>query len=249
MTKMIGKIIAITTLLSTSAIAGTMGTIKEPAIEGWVVQVSLGPTWANGGKTQSFDLTPEIEKAYIAHKKNNSLINSEFFVGKQSQLSGVIKNQLGLAIATTGNAALQGVIWDDADPLFENYTYHYKVHNTRIMVKEVVILDKGWILAPFVTASAGIAFNQAYHFDNFPLITEALPNSNFENKTKTSFSYTLAVGVQKSFYTNWQAGVRYEFADWGKSELGRAPEQTLNSGLKLNHLYTNGVMFHLSYTA
>ncbi|HAT9492397.1 TPA: porin family protein, partial [Legionella pneumophila subsp. pneumophila] len=39
------------------------------------------------------------------------------------------------------------------------------------------------------------------------------------------------------------------FADWGKSELGRASGQTLNEGLKLNHLYTNGVVLNLTYVA
>ena len=45
---------------------------------------------------------------------------------------------------------------------------------------------------------------------------------------------------------HWQIGVDYEFADWGKSQLGRASEQTLNGGLVLNHLYINGVLFNLS---
>lgn len=41
-------------------------------------------------------------------------------------------------------------------------------------------------------------------------------------------------------------GVGYEFADWGKSEPGRALGQTRNSGVDLNHLYTNGVLFNLT---
>jgi hypothetical protein len=48
---------------------------------------------------------------------------------------------------------------------------------------------------------------------------------------------------------NWQIGIAYEFADWGKSELGRAAGQTLNSGLKIEHLYTQGVLVNLTYLA
>mgnify|MGYP000653242977 CR=1 FL=1 len=244
MTGIIGKIIALSALFSTTAIAGTMGTIST---DSWVAQLSLGPTWAHAGRSQTFDLSPEIEKAYIAHKKTKSLFNGEIFIGGQRQFNAAIKGQLGLALAATSNAKLRGVIWDDADPLFENYAYRYKINHTGIMAKAALILDRGWYLNPFVSASAGVGFNRAHGFNNFPLIFEAVPNSNFRNKTRTGFSYTLAAGVQKSWCTNWQAGVRYEFADWGRSILGRAPEQTLNSGLRLNHLYTNGVIFHLSY--
>jgi hypothetical protein len=44
-------------------------------------------------------------------------------------------------------------------------------------------------------------------------------------------------------------GAGYEFADWGKSGLNRAAGQTLNTGLALNHLYTNGVLVNLTYVA
>ncbi len=81
------------------------------------------------------------------------------------------------------------------------------------------------------------------------LLFEALPNSNFTNHTKTAFTYTLGAGVQKALNDHWQAGVGYEFADWGKSELGRALGQTMNSGLTLNHLYTNAVLLNLTYVA
>lgn len=157
--------------------------------------------------------------------------------------------QLGLAAATTGNAKLQGVIWDDADPQFDNYSYQYKVRNTRVAVKGKLLLDKGYWLIPWVSASLGVGFNRAHDFTNTPLIFEALPNSNFTNHTKTTFTYTLGTGVQKPIGEHWQLGVGYEFADWGKSELGRAFGQAMSSGLALNHLYTNGVLFNLTYIA
>jgi opacity protein-like surface antigen len=94
-----------------------------------------------------------------------------------------------------------------------------------------------------------MGFNRAHDFTNTPLIFEALPNNNFEDHTKTAFTYTLGSGVQKSISEHWQMGVVYEFADWGKSELNRAAGQTLNTGLILNHLYANGVLFNLTYIA
>jgi opacity protein-like surface antigen len=215
----------------------------------WVGSVSAGPVWARGGETQTFFLAPEIEKTYVARKSNNALAAGELFLGIQKSLSPQWLGQLGLAGAITGNAKLQGVIWDDADPQFDNYRYQYKVWNGRVAVKGKLLLDKGYWLMPWVSASLGVGFNSAHDFTNTPLIFEALPNPNFTNHTKTAFTYTLGAGVQKALNAHWQIGAGYEFADWGKSELGRAQGQTLNTGLALNHLYTNGVLFHLTYVA
>ncbi|WP_415583241.1 outer membrane protein, partial [Legionella pneumophila] len=173
----------------------------------------------------------------------------ELFVGIQKTWSSQWLGQLGLAAATTGNAKLQGVIWDDADPEFNNHSYQYKIRNSRIAVKGKLLLDKGYWLMPWVSASLGVGFNRAHEYSNAPLIFEALPNPNFADHTKTAFTYTLGAGVQKAFNDHWQVGIGYEFADWGKSELGRADMQTMNSGLALNHLYTNGVLLNLTYVA
>jgi opacity protein-like surface antigen len=233
-------------ILATQASAGTMGPVKDWT---WVGSLSAGPVWANAGKTQTFYLAPEIEKTYSARKSTNALAAGELFVGIQKSLSNQWLGQLGLAVATTSNAKLQGEIWDDADSQFNNYSYQYKVRNTRVAVKGKLLLDNGYWVMPWVSASAGIGFNRAHDFTNTPLIFEALPNSNFSSNTKTAFTYTLSAGVQKALNQNWQLGVGYEFADWGKSELNRASGQTLNSGLALDHLYTNGVLFNVTYVA
>jgi opacity protein-like surface antigen len=233
-------------VLGSTASAGTMGPIKDWT---WVGSVSAGPVWARGGETQIFYLAPEIEKTYAARKSTNALASGELFVGIQKSLSSQWLGQLVLAVTTTGSAHLQGIIWDDADPQFDNYSYQYKVRNTRIAAKGKLLLDKGYWLMPWVSASLGVGFNRTHEFTNTPLIFEALPNANFTDHTKTALTYTLGAGVQKSLNDHWQVGVGYEFADWGKSELGRAFGQTMNSGLALNHLYTNGVLVNLTYVA
>ncbi|CAM2784437.1 outer membrane protein [Legionella worsleiensis] len=236
-------------VLGSTAFAGTMGPVMSSKDWTWVGAFAAEPVWARGGETQTFYLAPEIEKTYAARISTNALASGELFVGIQKPLTSQWLGQLGLAAATTANAELQGVIWDDAGPQFDNYSYQYKVRNTRIALKGKLLLDKGYWVMPWVSASLGIGFNRAHNFTNTPLIFEALPNSNFTNHTKTAFTYTLGAGVQKSISEHWQLGVGYEFADWGKSELGRAVGQTMNSGLTLNHLYTNGVLFNLTYIA
>jgi opacity protein-like surface antigen len=239
----------ITAWVANQASAGIMGPVMTQKDWAWVGSIAAGPVCANGGETQTFYLAPEIEKTYAARKSTNTLASGELFVGIQKSLSSQWLGQLGLAVATTGNAKMQGVIWDDADPEFDNYRYQYKVGNTRVAVKSKLLLDKGYWVIPWVSASLGVGFNRAHDFTNTPLIFEALPNPNFSDNTKTTFTYTLGTGVQKSINEHWQVGVGYEFADWGKSELARASGQPLNTGLKLNQLTTNGVLLNLTYVA
>lgn len=241
--------IATASVLGSTAFAGTMGPVIPSKDWTWVASIAAGPIWASGGETQTFYLAPEIEKTYVARKSTNAIASGELFVGIQKSLTSQWLGQLGLAAATTSNAKLQGVIWDDADSQFDNYSYLYNLRNSRVAVKGKLLLDKGYWAIPWVSASLGVGFNSANDFTNTPLIFEALSNNNFENYTKTAFTYTLGAGVQKSIGEHWQMGVGYEFADWGKSGLNRASDQILNTGLTLNHLYTNGVLFNLTYIA
>lgn len=235
--------------LAAIAWAGTMGPVTVQPAWAWVGSFSAGPVWESAGNTQTFYLTPDIEKAYVAHKSSSALFDGEVFLGAQKALTQTLQGQLGLAVGFTSNAGLGGVIWDDADPLFENFTYNYKIQHTHVAVKGKLLADADFWLIPWVSGSLGVGFNDAHGFHSTPLIFEALSTTHFSSHTQTTFTYTVGAGVQKALNAHWQAGVGYEFADWGKSSLGRAPEQTQNSGLALNHLYTNGVLFNLTYIA
>lgn len=237
----------LTSLFTGSIYAGNMGTVIQKPEVSWVSTISMGPVWENAGTTQTFYLTPAIEKTYKANKSSHALFNGEFFLGIQKTLSQAILGQLGLAVATTSHANLSGIIWDDADPLFDNHTYSYKTQNNRVIVKGKLLAEAGYWFTPWLSGGVGAGFNRSSSFNNIPRIFEALPNSNFASHTNTSFTYTVGAGVQKALTRNWQIGVGYEFADWGKSELGRAAGQHLNSGLAMNHLYTNGILLNITY--
>jgi opacity protein-like surface antigen len=214
----------------------------------WVMTVGLGPVWENAGATQTFYVQPNIEKTYAANRPTNTLFNGEFFIGLHRTLREHWLGELGLAVAATSRASLTGTIWDDADQEFDNYTYTYHVQDTRLAVKGKLIRETSFhALQAYLSASFGVGFNQAGGYSSTPLIFQAIPAPNFSSNTTTTFAYTLGAGVQRAFNDHWQGGIGYEFADWGKSQLGRAPGQTLGTGLTLNHLYTNGLMIQLSY--
>ena len=231
------------------ALAGTMGPISQQPDWAWVGTLSAGPVWQRGGETQTFYLAPDIEKTYVANQSTNVLFDGEFFFGLQKKLTTILQGQLGVAIAATSNASLSGVIWDDADPQFDNHSYGYHLLHTHVAFKGKLLADMGYWLTPWVNGSLGVGFNRANSFNNMPLIFEALPNANFTCHTTNAFSYTLGAGVQKTLSVHWQVGAGYEFSDWGKSRLSRAEGQSQNNGLSLNHFYTHGLLFNLTYIA
>lgn len=236
-------------LLCAQSIAGTMDPIEPQKSWVWVGSVSIGPVWENAGQTQTFYLAPNIIKTYAAKRPTNTLFDGEVFLGIQKELPKTLLGQIGLAVAAASNAKISGNIWDDADSTFNNYSYSYQIQHTHIAVKGKLLVDRGYWFVPWGSASLGVGFNDAHRFENTPLISEAVTMPNFASNTETSFVYTLGAGVQKILNQHWQIGAGYEFSDWGQSQLNRASGQTLNSGLSLNHLYTNGVLFNLTYFA
>lgn len=238
-----------TSFFSIGASAASIGSVSQLSNWTWVSTFSAGPAWQGSGKTQTFFLTPDIEKTYTANKATHALFDGEFFIGMQNSLSQSMQGQLGLAIAATSNASFSGMIWDDADPQFDNYTYDYKIQHSHVALKGKLLADMDYWLIPWVSASLGVGFNHAYSFHNTSTIFQALPNPDFISHTETAFTYTLGVGVQTALTGNWSAGLGYEFADWGKSHLGRAAGQTMGDGLSLDHLYTNALLFNLTWAA
>lgn len=235
-------------LIASTALAGVMGPM--PKDWAWVSTLSMGAVWQNGGNTQTFFLTPDIEKTFTADKSTNALFDGELFVGFYTPISSMIQSQVGIAFAGTSNASISGHIWDDADPEFDNFVYNYHLQHTHVALKGKLLAQKEeYFVIPWVSGSLGVGFNNASSYSNRPTIFEAVATPNFANHTETAFTYTLGAGIQKTISQNWQVGVGYEFADWGKSRLGSAAGQTLNSGLKLEHLYTNGILLNLTCLA
>lgn len=229
---------------------GIVGSLMSSAMaDTQVITISLGPTWNQDGETQTFYLSPGVEKTYTAEDSTQALMDGEVFLGLQKSIFQQLQGQLGFALVATGSAKLSGDIWDDANAEFDNYTYQYKVSHTHLALKAKLLVDRGYWLIPWLSASVGIGFNKATDFSNAPIIFEALPDANFMSHTTTTLTYNVGAGVQAKINKHWQIGAGYEFADWGKSGLGRANGQTMNSGLNLNHLYTNGVLFNLTYLA
>lgn len=213
----------------------------------WVAMFNMGPVWASNGETQTITLGSELEKTYASDDSANPVFEGEVFLGLQQRFSHVVLGQLGLTVGATGNDHLTGDIWDDADPQFNNYEYDYDIQHTYVLVKGLLSFDTHSKWIPWISAGVGVGFNHAHSFNNTPTDPDAVASPNFASNTQTSFTYAIGLGVKHALNEHWLVGLGYEFADWGKSSLDPASGQTTNAALLLDHLYTNAVLFNLTY--
>lgn len=239
---------------SSVACAGYAGSVTLPLIteSQLMYGLSVGPTWGFGNQSHTIYLEQDVAKRYTADHASPVFASVELFVGRQKLLTlphtnKPVLNQIGLVLAGSGDVTLSGDVWEDADPDFNNFNYHYKVEHLHIAIQDRLIFHTNCFLEPYVMASVGIGFNRAYDFTIKPKISEEVPAPPFNSRTTTSFVYTLGLGVQHSFNTHIQTALGYEFASWGKTQLGHMPGQTLGHGITQNQLYANQIQFSLFY--
>ncbi|KTD46277.1 outer membrane protein [Legionella quateirensis] len=211
--------------------------------------LSLGPVWSTPGKTQTIYLQPELRETFAAQSTTEKFGSGELFLGLQHYFSPKLFAQIGFAVATTTVIPLNGDIWQDADPDFNNLFYDYKIKHTRLAVKGKLLTDFYQLVQPYLSGSLGVGVNHAYNYSTTPKNIDIQPEPPFASHTTRDFSYTLGAGLQRALNSHWSVGVGYEFSDWGRTSLGSSAEQVLTGGLNLNHVYTNQLQFNLSFVA
>ena len=213
-----------------------------------LITFSAGPAWYHAGHSETIWLQPDFQNKYVALTPLHQLTSGELFLGLQHLILNRGFGQLGIAFATTTPAHLQGNIWETADPLFDNFTYQYKITHMHVALKTKWLLN-AWraSILPYISASIGVGWNKAYDFSMQPLIFEALPTSGFQAQRNTALTYTLGVGLEKILTAHWHLNIGYQFSDWGASYLKSLPMQMSNLSLGLNHLYNQQLQCAISY--
>lgn len=237
-------------MISHTVWAGDMGVfhVLNP-----LLGVSVGPTWGAVNGRETFYLQPDVQKTYVASTNNETFVTAELYVAGQKQLhprllTRPVMGQVGLVVAWAGDAELSGDVWEDANPNFNNFNYAYKMNHTYVALKGRLLGGFEYAAEPYISGSIGVGFNRAYDYTETRKIPEEVPAPNFSAYTKTAFSYTLGVGLQKELMSHLQAAIGYEFSDWGRSQLGRAAGQSLNQGLSAKHLYAQQLQCSLFYS-
>ncbi|MBA3535277.1 MAG: porin family protein [Tatlockia sp.] len=255
-------LVALTCLLSTNTWAGSMGTRSNFGEGSFVATLSIGPAWARPGEKQTVILQPDLIKTYSpiptsralkfvsVARGTETLAAGELFLGLRGCVNSIVEGQFGLVVGAGSQVKLQGSVFEDADPLFNNFSYSYGVRNSRVAAKAKFLYDTGvYDLYPYLSGSAGIGFNRASGFALKPNIIEEIPAPPFENRNETSFSYSIGLGLETALDPNWRLGLGYELVNWGRSALGSADGQRVGRGLVVKNLRAHEVLVSLSYVA
>jgi opacity protein-like surface antigen len=227
--------------------AGTMGEVDTlPA--GIVVTLSGGPSWNTPGEDRTLTLAPEVLRAFVSSDNTNTVGTGRLFLGLQRPLASNIFGQIGLEVSGSSGTKVSGIILENAEPAFDNYTYEYKITHADISLKGKALYDEqSWLAQPYVSASVGLAFNHSYSYSNTPVIATEVAPPPYASNTNPAFTYTVGAGLQKPINNTWSVGVGYEFSDWGRADLGPVAGQQTNSVLSTDHVYNNALMFQVSY--
>ena len=231
---------------------------------GWpfVATFNIGPAWARPGEFRTITVQTNINKTFSplptsralrftnTARGTNTLISGEIFLGFYSLINQVVTAQIGLAVSASSQVKLKGNVLDDGNPAFNNFAYSYGVRNTRVGLKVKFLYDPNYYdLFPYLSASAGAGFNHSSGFHIRTRLFEEVAAPSFPDQGKTSFSYTIGTGLETPIDDNWRLGLGYEFADWGKSALGRAAAQSIGEGPFVNNLRTHELQVGISYVA
>lgn len=232
-------------------------------VSGFIATLGLGPGWARPGDSQILTLQPDIQKAYVplpmrrtlqlisTAEGTDSLVVGELFLGYHSLINSVVEGQFGLAIGASSQVKLKGSVYEDADPIFNNYSYTYGIRNTRLALKAKVLYDPSYYdLFPYLSASGGLGYNHASGFTIKPKIPEEVDPPVFSNNNETGFTYSFGIGLEAAVDVNWRVGIGYEFTNWGKSALGRAMDQTVgDKSIKESGVQVHELLVSLSFVA
>lgn len=228
--------------LSTQVLAEALWPVLETKTCSPVATLSLGPAAISHKKAHSFFLEQDgVNNEYFFNRKEGVFGSGDIFLGWQVPISLNLLGQIGVDLAGSFDIPVSGKVRPAVNPAALTYNYRYKLNHRHVAIKAKLLSNTNTIIQPYVSAGFGAGSNQESQFKIKPMLTQ------FTDNHSTGYVYTLGIGAQYVFNLNWQAGVGYEFADWGQGKNGGNQGQTLNIFSGSGRLYANQLLFSLTY--
>jgi hypothetical protein len=222
-----------------------------PMVWSSIITLSAGPAWAAPGQNQFLYPNPVINtpiplvlEEYRYNSRSGILASGEIFFGLQHLIQPMITGELGIGLAGATGAKATGVI--NVNGVAGVNSFAYKVVHGRAELKGKLISNYFLKVQPYISGSFGAGFNSSHAYVPDTVSYSLYSPNWFVSSSNIAFAYTLGLGVQTKINRNWQVGIGYEIADWGKSYLGPDPTTRLN-GPGLTHLYVSELLLSLSY--
>lgn len=215
-----------------------------------------GPTFSGLNNEKSVALNTSLTNHYVTSKKTH-------WDGLWGAGAGVLLNVerqplvvwLGIAGYAIQFGTIKGLEYPFAnDGVFDSLNYRFNARSSALLAESrwFYTTYKDW--QPFALLGIGGAWNKLNRYGEVPtnpaLSAAPIPRQ-FGPDTTTSFAYELGLGLQRLLYEdkgrhlNYRGSIDYRYISFGEGNLGRISTQTTNQRLRINHLYTQGILFSL----
>jgi opacity protein-like surface antigen len=209
--------------------------------------VSLGVSSVNQYTNQNITIISPFQNSYTGNGRDTQALGG-IFVGIERPVTASISAQLGISYYQNNSYKMGGVIYQFADPAFDNLGYHYGIKSKRGLVEGKLIAAVFNRYHPFVKVGLGQAINKAFNYREFGRVEDAIPMEiGFANHMSHSFSYLLGLGIEKALSNHIRIGVAYQWVKIGKVSLGLTSLQDSTDTLCTNQSHVNEFLFQLSY--
>lgn len=214
--------------------------------------IAGGPAWTASGETMLLtDKLGSPQTYYTSGDQQSHLGVGELFLGFYKELNNAVQGQLGVEVAYGGNVKLSGHILVDNNTNTSNADYSYQVYQVRAAIKgKLVLVDLpvSSLIQPYASLGLGVGFNNSMNYTLSPS-NKSQVYPLFSNKTVNAFTYTAGGGFQIPVNPFMQLGIGYEYASWGKSQLGNASGLMNLPVPSLDTINVNTLLVSLSYTS
>lgn len=212
-----------------------------------IVALSLGLAKTNVYSSKSI-LFGSYPNSYIGTNHDDTEMATGFFIGGETVFLDNWAGQIGLSYVENKSFTENGNVYEFADPAFNNLTYQYRIKSRRVSLETKISHLFRHVLHPYVSASLGEAFNQAYAYTEYPVTSADVPMTQpFANHLSRSLTYSVGFGIDVDLTEHVRLGAGYRFADLGNANLGITPLQSSTNKISNTHLYTNEVLAQLEF--
>ena len=137
------------------------------------------------------------------------------------------------------------------DGSFDTLNYQFNIKTTTLLA-ESRLYSTYFDWQPYALVGLGAAWNEASNYSEVPsnpALGGAPAPQVFSNHTTANFAYEFGVGVQHQVaqdcvnHIRYFAALDYRYLNLGKAQLGSFPAQSVGSGLTVDNLYTQGIIF------
>jgi opacity protein-like surface antigen len=190
-----------------------------------------------------------LPNKYVPEDTWHTAAMGSALVGFEFPLDGDYRWQTAVSYYISGNYHVKGDDLIAGEEVFDFFDYKYKVLNQRVLWENRWLAELNEVFLVYFMGGIGASFNKAYDFEetNNGIAPNFFTNPPFEEKTTTSFTYSLGFGFEAEITDELRVGIGYQYSDLGKVELGKIDAPDMDDHLSIDNSPTQEVFLSLTY--